>query len=403
MFLKTNLCGKQQGMATVLLLVLGALAAGCTKQQAAPQPRPPVPVIVGQAIQKTIPITVGAVGNVEAYSVVSIRSQVSGTLLDAHFKEGDFVRKGQLLLTIDPRPYQAALAQAQAALARDKAVALNNRVQADRYSKLLAEGVVPAQQVDSFKSVAEASDAVVNADEAAVKTAQLNLDYCTIYSPIDGRTGTLMVKPGNLVKAADVPIVVINQVNPIYVNFAVPQQFWPEIKKYVAQGTLHVTATVPRDSGPPEVGTLTFVDNAVDPTTGTLHLRATFTNSQNRLWPGLFVNTSLKLSDQPNATVIPAQAVTAGQKGSFVYILKADQTVEPRPVVSSRTVDGEAIIDQGLKPGETIVTDGLARLEPGAKVQIKSNMSEADPTNGSPVPDASQTEQAGRQPRRTKQ
>jgi membrane fusion protein, multidrug efflux system len=403
MFQKTNMCGKWRVMTPVLLFSLATLAAGCAKQQAAPQPRPPVPVVVGQVLQKTIPITLEAVGNVEAYSVVSIRSQVSGTLLAAHFKEGDFVRKGQLLLTIDPQPYQAALAQAQAALARDKAVALNNRVQAERYSKLLAEGVVPEQQVDSFKSAAEASDAVVNADEAAVKTTQLNLEYCTIYSPIDGRTGTLMVKPGNLVKAADVPIVVINQVNPIFVNFALPQQYWPEIKKYVAQGTLQVTTTVPRDPGPPELGALTFVDNAVDPTTGTIHLRATFTNLQNRLWPGLYVNASLKLFDQSNATVIPAQAVAAGQKGSYVYVLRADRTVEPRLVVSSRTVDGEAIIDQGLKPGETIVTDGLARLEPGAKVQIKSSMSEADPLSGSPVPDVPQTELSGQRSRRAKQ
>jgi membrane fusion protein, multidrug efflux system len=360
-------------------------------------------VVVGRVAQKTVPVTVSAVGNVEAYSVVSIKSQVPGTLMAAHFKEGDFVHKGQLLLTIDPRPYQAALDQARAALARDKAVAANNRVQADRYAKLYAEGVAPAQQLDSYKSAADASDAVVNADQAAVKTAELNLEFCTIYSPIDGRTGTLLVKPGNLVKAADVPIVVINQVNPIYVNFAVPQQYWPEIKKYVARGNLQVTATVPRDAGPLEKGSLTFVDNAVDPTTGTIHLRATFANPQNRLWPGLYVNTSLKLFDQVNATLVPAQAIAAGQKGPFVYILKPDNTVEPRPVVSSRSVDGEAIIDQGLKPGETIVTDGLAALAPGSKVQVKNPMNEAEASGSPSMPEASPAERAGQQPRSRKQ
>ena len=371
------------------MLVLAALvSAGCSKQQAAPQPqpqqRPAVPVVVGKVTQKTIPVTLTAVGNVEAFSEVSIKAQVAGALLAVHFNEGDFVRKGQKLLTIDPRPYQAALAQAQAALARDKAVAANNRLQAERYTKLLADGLVPAQQVDTFLSTADASDAVVSADEAAIKTAELNLEYCTIYSPIDGRTGSLLLKPGNLVKVADVPIVLINQVIPINVKFSVPQQFWPDVKKYMAQGTLRVSATVPRDPGLPEEGRLTFVDNAVDATTGTIPLRATFPNSQNRLWPGLYVNVLLKLSDQPNAIVIPAQAIAQGQKGAFVYVVTSDTTVEARAVVSSRTVEDEAIIEQGLQPGETIVVDGLARLEPNSRISIKNNknnLTEAAPTD----------------------
>jgi multidrug efflux system membrane fusion protein len=353
------------------------LASGCAKQQAAPQPRAAIPVVVGTVKQKAMPVEVLAVGHVEAYSTVSIEAQVPGQLLDVHFKEGDFVHKGQLLLTLDPRPYEAALAQAKAALARDKATAVNNRLQAQRYSKLLAEGIVPPSQVESFTSAADASDAVLNSDEAAIKTAELNLEYCTINSPIDGRTGALMLKPGNLVKVADVPIVVINQVNPIFVNFGIPQQFWPDVKKYMAQGTLRVKATVPKDSAYVEGGTVAFVDNAVDPTTGNIHLKAAFTNAQNRLWPGLYVNLVLTLSEQMGATVVPAQAILLGDNGSFVYVVRADKKVEPRTVVPVRTVAGETVIEKGLQPGETIVTDGQARLEPNARVEIKSSVGDA--------------------------
>jgi multidrug efflux system membrane fusion protein len=368
-------------LAPAALASLGVLASGCTKQQAAPQPRAAIPVVVGTVKIKAMPVEVIAVGHVEPVSTVSIEAQVPGQLLDVHFKEGDFVRKGQLLLTLDPRPYEAALSQTKAALARDKATAVNNRLQAQRYAKLLAEGIVPPSQVESFTSAADASDAVVNADEAAIKTAELNLEYCTIYSPLDGRTGALMLKPGNLVKVADVPIVVINQVNPIYVNFGIPQQFWPEIKKYMAQGTLRVKATVPKDSGAAEEGSVAFVDNAIDPSTGNIHLRAAFTNSQNRLWPGLYVNIVLTLSEQAGAIVVPAQAVLQGNMGSFVYVVRPDKRVEPRTIVPIRTIQGETVIEKGLQSGETIVTDGQARLEPNARVEIKSSTSETAPAD----------------------
>ena len=368
-------------LAPAALAALGVFASSCAKQQAAPQPRAAIPVVVGTVKQKAMPVEVNAVGHVEAYSTVSIEAQVPGQLLDVHFKEGDFVHKGQLLITLDKRPYEAALAQAKAALARDKATAVNNRLQAQRYSKLLAEGIVPPSQVESFTSVADASEAVLNSDEAAIKTAELNLEYCTINSPIDGRTGALMLKPGNLVKVADTPIVVINQVNPIYVNFGVPQQFWPDIQKYMAQGTLRVKATVPKDSGLAEGGNVAFVDNAIDPTTGNIHLRAAFTNSQDRLWPGLYVNIVLTLSEQAGATVVPAQAVLEGNAGSFVYVVRSDKKVEPRTIMAGRTVDGETVIVKGLQPGETIVTDGQTRLEPNARVEIKSSISDAPPAD----------------------
>jgi multidrug efflux system membrane fusion protein len=365
--------GKWWILAPAALAALCALASGCAKQQAAPPARPPASVTVSKVTQKTMPVEVVAVGNVEAISTVSIRAQVAGEVQQVHFKEGDFVRKGQALITIDPRPYEAALAQAKAALARDKATGIYNRAQAVRYKTLFEQGVVPAQQVDSFASAADASDAVLNADEAAVKTAELNLEYCSIDSPIDGRTGAIMVKPGNLVKVADVPIVVINQVNPIYVNFTVPQQFWPDIKEHVDQGALRVMATIPQDPGQLLQGTLTFVDNVVDSTTGTIHLRATFQNSQNRLWPGLYVSILLTLSEQPNATVAPVNSIITTQQGSYVYVVKADKTVEKRTVVPSRTINEDTVVEKGLQPGETIVTDGQVNLVPGAKVAIKNS------------------------------
>jgi multidrug efflux system membrane fusion protein len=242
--------------------------------------------------------------------------------------------------------------------------------------KLLTDGVVSPSDADTSKSAADAGEATVAADEAALQTAQLNLEYCKIYSPMDGRTGSVVIKPGNLVKVADVPIVVIKRLSPIPVDFNVPQEYLPDIKKYMAAGPLRVVATVPNSSGRPEVGKLVFIDNAIDTTTGTIRLRALFDNSSNTLWPGLYVNTLMTLAQQSNATVVPAQAITAGQQGAFVYVVQADGTVAPRPVASSRSVEGLAVIDKGLELGETVVTDGQVRLVPGSKVQIKNNLSD---------------------------
>jgi len=357
-------------------LVILLVASGCSKEQAAPAPRAAaIPVLVSKVTQRAMPVQLTAIGNVGGYTV-SVKAQVPGELLEVQFKDGDFVQKGQLLFTIDPRPYEAALAQVQATLLRDKAVAANRRAQEQRYTKLLADGVVSPSNADASKSAADAAEATVAADEAALNTAQLNLEYCKIYSPMDGRTGSVMVKPGNLVKVADVPIVVIKRVSPIEVNFTVPQEYLPAITKYLAAGPLHVEATVPNSSDRPEVGTLVFVDNAVDATTGTISLHARLHNRRSVFWPGMYVNVLITLAEQSNATVIPSQAITAGQQGSFVYVVSAEGTVAPRTVVSSRSVEGRAVIEQGLKPGETVVTDGQVRLVPGARVQIKNNLSD---------------------------
>ncbi|PYU29647.1 MAG: efflux RND transporter periplasmic adaptor subunit [Acidobacteria bacterium] len=368
------LFGSELGFwATFFLIFLAA--SGCSKEQAAPAPRPTaVPVVVAKVTQRAMPVQLTAIGNVGGYTV-SVEAQVAGELLEVHFTEGDFVHKGQLLFTIDPRPYEAALAQRQATLMRDQAVAANRRAQAQRISKLLSDGVVSPSDAEASTSAAAAAEATVAADEAELNTAQLNLEYCKIYSPMDGRTGAVLVKPGNLVKVADVPIVVIKRLSPIPVDFTVPQEYLPDIKKYLTVRPLRVEATVPNSSGRPEVGKLVFVDNAIDTTTGTIRVRALFENSSNTLWPGLYVNTLMTLAEQSNAIVIPSQAITAGQQGSFVYVVQADGTVAPRAVASSRSVEGQAVIDKGLQPGETVVTDGQVRLVPGARVQIKNNLS----------------------------
>jgi multidrug efflux system membrane fusion protein len=354
-------------VALVCLLIL----TGCEKKEIAAGPPPDVPVRVAKAGVQTMPVQIIAIGNVEAFASVSVKPLVSGQLETIKFEEGQDVKKGQLLFTIDRRPFEAALAQAQANLARDKATAANARLDAGRYASLLQQGVASKQQADQAASAADAYDAAVRADSAAVDSAKLELEYCTIYSPVDGRTGSYQVKPGNMVKANDVPVlIVINQISPIYLDFSVPEQYLADIKKYMAQGALHVEATIPNDPGPPEVGTVTFVDNAMDNTTATIRLKATFANEKKRLWPGQFVNTVLTLTSERNAVVVPAQALQTGQNGQFVFVVKSDNTVESRPVTVGRTVNGVTVIEKGLAQGETVVTDGQLRLVPGARISI---------------------------------
>jgi multidrug efflux system membrane fusion protein len=331
-----------------------------------------VPVTVARALKKTVPIELSAIGTAEAYSTVSIKGQVNAVLKEVHFKQGDFVKKGDLLFTLDARPFQASLAQAQANLARDKAQADLTIVQAERYKKLYDEGISAKEQYDQMQANAAAQQGSVHADEAAVESAKLQLQYCEIYSPVDGRTGALQVYPGNLVKENDVPVlVVINQIAPLYEDFSVPEQYLGVIKKYMAAGRLQIEATPYGDTAP-ETGYLTFVDNTVDNTTGTIKLKGTFENTDHRLWPGQFSTVALRLSEQENATVVPTQAVQTGQNGDFVFVIKPDQTAESRPVKVARTLGTESVIAKGIEPGETVVTDGQLRLIPGIKVQIKT-------------------------------
>lgn len=331
-----------------------------------------VPVTVGKAIQKTVPVQLRAIGNVEAYSTVSVKSMVAGELAQVNFKEGQDVKKGELLLVIDPRSYEAALNQARANLAKDVAQAKNADEEVRRYAFLLEKNYIAREQFDQVRTNAETLKASVQADEAAVKNAQVQLDYCYIRSPMKGRTGNLALKQGNIVKANDVPIFTINQITPIYATFSVPEQFLPEIKKYRAGENLSVDAVIPNDEAHPQQGRLTFIDNAVDPTTGTIKLKGTFANEEKRLWPGQFVNVVLTLTTQPNAILVPSQAVQTGQQGPYVFVVKPDLTVENRPVVVNRALNGETVISQGLQPGETVVTDGQLRLVPGARVEIKN-------------------------------
>jgi len=331
-----------------------------------------VPVTVATAIRKSVPVEVRVIGNVEAYSTVSVKAQLAGTVEQVLFKEGQDVKKGDLLFTLDPRPYQATLQQLEANLARDQAQLENAKAQEERYTKLFQAGIVSKEQYDAFRTSADALAAAVRADNAAIEKAKIDLDYCSIYSPIDGRTGSLLVDPGNVVKANETNLVVINETHPIYVAFSVPEQHLQDIRKYMKTGPLPVAAILPSEEARPARGVLTFIDNAVDSTTGTVKLKATFQNSDNRLWPGQFVNVVLRLTSQPNALVVPSQAVQTGQSGQYVFVIKPDLTAESRPVVPGSTVGGETVIEKGLQPGETVVTDGQLRLSPGMKVEVKN-------------------------------
>ena len=338
-----------------------------------------VPVVAATAVQKAIPIQIHAVGNVEAYTTVSVKSQVTGVLTQAHFKEGQDVKKGQLLFTIDPRPFEAALKQAEANLARDTAQVRNLREQVRRYAELVEKQYVSREQYDQIKTNADAAEAVVDADKAAVENARVQLSYCYIYSPVNGRVGSLLVNEGNLVRVNDgAPLVVINQLTPINVTFAIPEQHLAEIKRRMASGRLIVAAKFPSDEGRPEEGFLAFVDNAVDRTTGTIKLKAEFQNRDRRLWPGQFINVALTLTTQGEAVVVPSEAIQVGPEGQYVFVIKQDRRVEMRPITIGQTQEGEAVIAKGLTAGEQVVREGQFLLGPGSRVDIKQEAKSVD-------------------------
>jgi multidrug efflux system membrane fusion protein len=359
------------------------------------------PVVTAKVSEKDVPIDIAAIGNVEAYATISVRSQVTGQLEQIHFTEGDFVKEGQLLFTLDKRPFEAALAQADANLVRDKALLAQAEAQLNRdaanaeYVQLSAErqgqlnqrGILSKDAADQVRSQADAAKALVNADkanvasaqaqldaqQAAVDTARVQLSYCVIKSPIDGRTGNLAVKVGSLITANQLEMITVARVNPIYVTFSVPAVHLATIKEHMTKDKLPVTAT-PQDNGAaPVTGSLSFIDNAVDTTTDTIRLKGTFANATHELWPGQFARVSLRLTTVPHAIVVPSQAVQTGQDGQYVFVVKADSTVEQRPVVTAQQVDQDTVIQKGLAPGEVVVTEGHLRLEPGSHVTTDLN------------------------------
>jgi multidrug efflux system membrane fusion protein len=372
--------GALRGLCVGLLLAALPSCSGSTADQPPAAPvknAPAVSVTVGTVVRKEAPVQLSAIGNVQAYSTVAVRALVEGTLTEVHFKEGQPVKKGDLLFTIDPRPFEVKLRQAEATLARDKAQAELARQQATRYEGLAAQEFVSREQADQTRAGADAAEATLLADQAVVEDARLQLEYCSIRSPIDGVAGALLVHAGNVVKANDPdhPLVVIQQITPVYVAFSIPGSQLPEVKRSMARGPVKVASAAPAsqesDSTAAE-GTLTFVDNAVDLTTGTIQLKAVFPNADRALWPGQFVNVALTLSTQPDAILVPTQAVQTGQAGSYVFVVGADETVESRPVVVGRTVGHETVIERGVAPGERVVTDGQLRLATGVKVEIKT-------------------------------
>ena len=385
----------------VWVVAAAGLLAACSDNAAgkARVQQPPVPVTVGEVLEKTIPVQLTAVGNAMAYTTVGIKSQINGQLVEVRFKEGQDVRKGDLLFVIDPRPFEAAVRQAEAALnqrqaevrqalaavERDTAQLENSKVQERRYRELVAKELIAREQYDTLNTNMTAMQATVEADRAAVENAKaalqaaqanvdnarLQLAYTTIYAPIDGRTGNLLVQNGNVLKANDDnPIVVINQVHPIYVSFAVPEQYLVDIKKYRALGPLRVVARPPRQQETLATGELTFVNNAVDQTTGTIQLKGTFANETNALWPGQFVDVAMTITSR-TAIVVPSQSIQPGQQGPYVFIVKADQTVESRLVTPGVRLGAETIVEKGVKAGERVVTDGQLRLVPGARIEAR--------------------------------
>jgi len=412
----------------VIGITISILLLSCSSQKKEDIPIS-FPVTVVPVVQKIVPLQLRVIGNVQAYSTVSVKSRVAGQLMRVYFKEGQDVKTGELLFTIDPRPLEAVLKQAEANLERDvaqvkeaeadlaknialvkqaesnlekdTAQAINAEVEAKRYEFLIEKKVVAKQQYDQFRTNAEALDAsvradkatmesakaavrasqaaietaeaTVHADRAVVENARIQLGYCSIRSPMDGRTGSLIVQEGNMIKENDAIMVVINKITPLYVAFSVPEQYLAEIKKYMAGGKLKVEAIIPNDGAPPEEGIISFVDNTVDTATGTIRLKGTFANKEKRLWPGQFVRVVLTLAEEPNALVVPSQAIQTGQEGQYIFVVKSDFTVESRPVVLGLTLNNETVIQKGLNPGENVVTDGQLHLYPGAKVEIKAS------------------------------
>ena len=367
---------------SICLVVNTAAAVACSEAQT-PQPQqtgppPAVPVTATAAVSKDMPLEVSVIGAVEAYSTVTVRAQITGELTSVNFEQGDDVEAGQELFTLDRRPLEAALQQATANLERDLAQAANARAILERSEQLVLRGIVAREQRDTARTTVAALEATVAADRAAVENAKVQLQYATIRAPISGRTGALMVTAGNLVRANDqTPLVTINQVTPVFVSFAFPESSLAALRRYMDRGTLRVEASLASGDGPPALGRITFVDNAVDQTTGTIRIKGTFANDDRTLWPGQFVNVVVRLATESAAIVVPTIAIQTGPDGEYVFVIKPDETVELRPVKVARVAGTETLIKDGLAAGDVVVTDGHLRLVPGSLVSRSENGAKA--------------------------
>lgn len=358
--------------ALAVVAVAVGLAAQYNKESRAAVRKAPVavPVTVAPVLAKTVPVRLYAIGNVEPFTTVAVKARVDGQILSVHFNEGDEVRQGQLLFEIDARPFAAALQQVQANLLRDRALLDRAADQEKRYQELLQKNFISPDAYGQVKTNRDSAAATIRADEAAVASAKLQLDYCSIRSPVTGYAGKIAIQRGNLVKANDTgPLVTINQVVPIYVSFSVPEQNLSDVRLHQAKGDLAVRANVPHIAAPIE-GKLIFVDNSADLSTGTIKLKATFPNKDKAMWPGQFVNVALTLYEQQDAIVAPSVAVQNGPNGQYVFVLKTDQTVEMRPIQVARSEGDDTVVASGLKVGEQVVTVGQLRLAPGTRVDI---------------------------------
>ena len=365
---------------TAVLLMSGCTSKGQVQGAGTSARRPPAPVVVASVEQRDIPVQIKAIGNVEAYQTVQIRSQVNGQIQKIFFKEGEDVRQGQPLFQLDKRPFQADLEKAIGQMKHDEAQAENSQMQTERYSSLEKEGIVSHEQGGLLKAQAKADASAVDADKAAVDAARVQLQYTDIVAPINARAGVLMINLGNLVKANDTPYLVqLNQVTPIYVTFSVPESNLDRVRQRFSAGQLKVLAYPKAQPDAPGEGQLTFIDNGVDTTTGMFKLKATFQNKDRRLWPGQFVDVALQLSIQKNAVVVPTKAIQTGQQGEYVYVVRTDSTAESRPVKTVGVYQNLTVISDGLNAGEQVIVDGQLRVSPNTSVVVQSRLPGTQP------------------------
>ena len=362
------------------LFILIIFTAGCSQKQ--PTAKAAVAVTVGKVTTKSMPINLDSVGNVAAYNSVTILPQVTGQVANIHFQQGQNVKAGDLLITINPAPFQQQLAQAEALLAHDRAQASFNRVTANRYTDLYQQGAVAKQDNDQMATASQTQDATVSQDEAAVENARINLSHCYITSPIDGRTGAFLANLGSLATANQTQMVVVNQLEPIFVQFTIPEKDLARVMAAQKKNSIPVTANIADQGLSVTDGALTFIDNTVDISSGVIQMKAQFPNTTGQLWPGEFVRVILKLGEEPNAIVVPNAAVVEGQKGKYVFVVKDDMTVEARTVTEDRVIGDLAVISKGLANDETVVTDGQINLAPGSKIIIKESNTQTNSQGG---------------------